>query len=232
MFKNLLIKVFILLILGSCSDIKREVLLFMHKRHIDAVESNPDSLLSAKTLAIMCTTFGKEKTEELYSNLTQRVKDSEDGKVILRYLQLNKDPEIGERYVDFDMEDTTGSIQRLSDLEGKVVLLEFWASWCGPCIREIPNLKTTYDKFHPEGFEIFAVSMDSGHDDWVSAINKHDMNWIHVSDLADHDNTASFIYGVHGIPDNFLIDQEGVIIGRDLTGDDLNNILAEQIKIH
>jgi peroxiredoxin len=128
------------------------------------------------------------------------------------------------------MEDTNGEVRKLSDFKDKLVLLEFWASNCLPCRQENPNLIKTYEKFKPKGFEIFAVSQDTKKESWLKAIEKDKLPWLQVSDLKGADNSASLIYGVHGIPDNFLIDQNGIIVGRNLRGKKLNEKLNELLN--
>ena len=184
------------------------------------------SLVSADILNIYKTTWGKAITQTLYDGFTKEVKNSTYGKAISEYLALNKALKIGDPYVDFTMADIHGVTQQLSDSEGKVVLLEFWASWCGPCRAENPNLVNTYKTYQPKGFEIFAVSLDIDKEDWLAAIEKDNLPWLHVSDLKE-ENKAGLIYGVNGIPDNFLIDENGIVIARNLRGEQLNEALAK-----
>ena len=198
--------------------------------HIEFIETYPDSLESAHTLAVMSNTFGKEKTAELFNKLTPRVKSSDDGKMVEQYLLLNKELKIGDKFVDFEMLDSNGQQRKLSEFQGKVVLLEFWASWCGPCLSEIPYLKKTYENYHKYGFEIFAVSFDINKEDWLKAIEEKNLNWNHVTELKSTGNTAGLIYGVSGIPDNFLIDENGIIKARNLRGDKLDKTLKKIIK--
>ncbi|MEC3966474.1 TlpA disulfide reductase family protein [Flagellimonas halotolerans] len=191
------------------------------------VEKHPNSIHSAYVLSVYSTTWGKEKTKELYDKLSIEIKQTEFGKEIANYIKLNKNPEIGDSYVDFEMEDRYGEIRRLSEFEGKLVLLEFWGSGCLPCRQENPNLVKTYRKYQPKGFEIFAVSQDTKKENWLRAIEKDGLPWTQVSDLKGQSNIASLIYGISYIPDNFLIDQNGVIIGRNIRGDDLDRKLEE-----
>jgi len=228
--KNILMLLAVIAIVCSCNDHKRQADLTKHSHHIKFIESYPDSIRSAHTLAVMCTTFGKGKTLELFSNLTQRVKDSEDGKMISKYLSINEDPEIGDHFIDFEMQTPKGETRRLSELKGKVILLEFWASWCGPCQGETPKIKKVYDEFHKDGFEIFAVSFDMDKDSWTKYIEENNLNWNNVSELKSIGNTAGLIYGVHGIPDNFLINKDGIIIARNLRSDGLEKNLKEIMK--
>ncbi|MEZ4797997.1 MAG: AhpC/TSA family protein [Flavobacteriaceae bacterium] len=200
------------------------------KLEIKFVKDNPSSIVSAKILSVYTTTWGKEKTQELFNKFSIENKNSEYGKSISKYLELNKNPEIGDLYVDFEMKDTNGEVKKLSENLKKITLLEFWASNCGPCRVENPNLIKTYQKYNSQGFEIFAVSQDINESSWLKAIEKDELPWIQVSDLLGRDNLASLIYGINGIPDNFLIDEEGIIIERNIRGEMLNKKLEELIS--
>jgi peroxiredoxin/competence transcription factor ComK len=200
------------------------------KSEIEFVKNNPNSIVSASMLSIYSTTWGKEKTKELYEQLSKENKNSKFGQEIAKYIELNKEPKIGEQFADFESENQNGELKKLSDLKGKVILLEFWASWCGPCRQENPNLVKTYEKFNPKGFEIFAVSLDQDKESWLKAIEKDSLNWEHVSDLKGQRNEASLIYGINGIPDNVLIAENGEIIERNLRGEKLNQKLKQILE--
>ena len=109
----------------------------------------------------------------------------------------------------------------------KYTLVDFWASWCGPCMGEVPHLKETYDKFHKKGFEIYGVSFDNNRDKWLAAVKDNGMKWIQVSDLNGFDNPAAKDYAVQGIPSNFLIDASGNIVAKNLRGEDLYKKVEE-----
>jgi peroxiredoxin len=196
---------------------------------IKFIEENPSSLHSAYILSVYSTTLGKEKTKELFQSFSPNNKATEYGIEIAKYIELNKNPQIGDKYVDFKMTDTNDEIRSLSEFEGKLLLLEFWASNCRPCRKENPNLVKTYEEFKPKGFEIFAVSEDIKKESWLRAIKKDKLPWTQVSDL-NRKNSASLIYGINGIPDNFLIAENGVIIGRNLRGEELNKKLKEILE--
>jgi thiol-disulfide isomerase/thioredoxin/soluble cytochrome b562 len=129
---------------------------------------------------------------------------------------------------EISMQDPSGKTRKLSDLKGKVVLIDFWASWCGPCRRENPNVVKLYDKYKGDGFEVFSVSLDKTKEPWLKAIEQDQLKWEnHVSDLAGWQNAAAGEYGVTSIPHTLLIDKEGVILGTGLRGGLLEDKLKE-----
>jgi thiol-disulfide isomerase/thioredoxin len=124
--------------------------------------------------------------------------------------------------------DTSGKMLKLSNMKGKVVLLDFWASWCGPCRRENPNVVKLFNKYKAKGFDIFSVSLDQDRDRWIKAINDDGLLWTsHVSDLKFWQNEAARTYGVSSIPSTVLIDKDGLIIARNLRGEQLENKLKQ-----
>jgi thiol-disulfide isomerase/thioredoxin len=129
---------------------------------------------------------------------------------------------------DIVMADTTGKMRKLSDLKGKVVLIDFWASWCGPCRRENPNVVKLYEEYKGKGFEVFSVSLDQDRERWIKAIKDDGLVWTnHVSDLKYWQNEAARLYQVSSIPRTILLDKEGNIIARDLRGPNLEAKLKE-----
>lgn len=125
----------------------------------------------------------------------------------------------------------SGKILKLSDLKGKVVLVDFWASWCGPCRAENPNVVKMYEKFKDKGFTIFSVSLDEDATKWKEAIEKDKLSWTnHVSDLMGWKSSVVANYGIEGIPHTVLLDKEGKIIGKNLRGEKLEETLNELLK--
>ncbi len=167
---------FILCLFG-CAKIKRQFYFHKHKNHIEFIKFNPNKIESAHKLAVLSTTFGKNKTSELFELLSDSIKNSEDGRLIYKYLLLNKDPQIGDKYIDFEMKTPNGSLIKLSDFQGEIILLDFWASWCKGCVYQLSYLSNTYDKFHNKGFEIVAISYDENKEDWIKMIEKKGLKW-------------------------------------------------------
>lgn len=134
---------------------------------------------------------------------------------------------VGQIAPDFTLNDTTGKPVSLSSFKGKVVLVDFWASWCGPCRAENPNVVAAYKKFSSKGFTVLGVSLDDDKAKWEAAIVKDGLTWTHISDLIGWSNAAAKQYGVMSIPANFLLDKEGKIIGSGLRGEELTKKLEE-----
>ena len=138
---------------------------------------------------------------------------------------------VGQPYVDISAPNADGEAVSLKSVienpANKYVLVDFWASWCGPCLREIPYLQADYEKYRKKGFEIYAVSLDDERDAWVKTIADKQMKWIQVCDFKAFDSPASLDYAVESIPSNFLIDAQGRIVAKNLRGEDLCSKVAE-----
>ena len=139
---------------------------------------------------------------------------------------------VNQKFTDFESEDTLGVKHRLSDYvgKGKFVYVDFWASWCGPCRAEIPNVKKAYAMFKDKGFDVVSVSLGEGARAWKYAIKAHDMPWAQLSDLRGFQSDAAKAYGITAIPATLLIDPDGVIIGTNLRGSQLPDEIAKRMK--
>jgi peroxiredoxin len=134
---------------------------------------------------------------------------------------------VGSPAPDISLPDPDGNIVKLSSLKGSYVLIDFWASWCGPCRKENPNVVRLYQQYHDQGFEIFGVSLDRTADDWVKAIKDDGLTWVQVSDLKYFESVAAREYNINAIPATVLLDRDGNIIAKNLRGKMLENKLAE-----
>ena len=173
---------------------------------------------------------GQETLDEIakFSPEMQQTKELTDLKASAEQ-KLKTD--VGQPYIDIVQNNAEGQPVSLKSVidnpANKYTLVDFWASWCGPCMGEVPHLKETYDKFHKKGFEIYGVSFDNNRDKWLAAVKDNGMDWIHVSELQQFDNQAAKDYAVQGIPSNFLIDSQGRIVAKNLRGEDLYKKVEE-----
>jgi len=172
----------------------------------------------------------KESLADYYAQLQGDAKKGPFAAVIEKTLQTVGVGKIGTVLPEFKQNDVNGKLVSLASLRGKYVLIDFWASWCGPCRAENPNVVKTYNKFKDKNFTVLGVSLDQDKPRWLEAIKKDGLSWTHVSDLKYWNNEVAVQFGIQSIPANFLIDPNGVIIGRDLRGDDLVKALTAVIK--
>jgi peroxiredoxin len=176
-----------------------------------------------------------EKIETAIGGLTKRFPTNQAiATIVAQYKQLiaqNKSlPKIGGIAPDITMADTSGKAFSLSMLRGKYVLVDFWASWCGPCREENPNVVNAYQEFKNKNFTVLGVSLDKQKAEWTKAVEEDHLTWYHISDLKYWSSAAVAPYGIEGIPYNVLLDPQGKIIAMNLRGNDLKIKLSELIK--
>ncbi|MDR2026328.1 MAG: AhpC/TSA family protein [Prevotellaceae bacterium] len=201
----------------------------------DFVKAKPDSYYALHSLFSLIAGYYPEgdEAQEVFDLFSEKLKATELGSEIKERIIKWKATSIGSIAPDFTQNDSVGNPVKLSDFRGKYLLLDFWASWCGPCRQENPNVVKAYHAFKDKGFTVLGVSLDSGNDardKWLQAIAKDKLEWFHVSDLKGWNNDVAALYGVRAIPSNFLLDREGKIVAKNLRGEALEETLDKYLN--
>lgn len=192
--------------------------------------SHPDSYVALDLIASEKTAVIDPKVFEVYYKpLSKRMLASPTGQKLTAKYDKAKQIAIG-KVVDFTQTDDKGNEFKLSSLKGKYVLVDFWASWCGPCRAENPHLLKAYNQLKEKNFEVVGVSLDETKAAWLNAVKQDGMPWIQVSDLKGFKSDLAIKYGITAIPQNFLINPEGSIIAKNLRGEDVDRQIAGFIK--
>ncbi|UYQ93848.1 AhpC/TSA family protein [Chitinophaga horti] len=165
--------------------------------------------------------------EPIFNNLSDEVKGSPSGQAFSKRMDIARRTQVGQESIDFSQNAPDGTPLALSSLRGKYVLIDFWASWCGPCRAENPNVVKAYNQYKDKNFTVLGISLDESKEKWLKAIEKDQLTWAQVSDLKGWQNEVAKLYGIRAIPQNYLVDPKGRIIGKNLRGEALEKKLEE-----
>jgi peroxiredoxin len=194
----------------------------------DFIRNNPASYLAPTLLYDLTTDMEAEEIEAAINAMDTNVAKIPLVKEMKDKVSRMKAVSIGQKAPDFTLNDVNGNPVALSSKIGsKILLIDFWAAWCNPCRQENPNIVKLYNEFHKKGFDVLGVSLDNNKEAWIKAIASDKLSWTQVTDLGQYESSAAKLYSVDAIPSNFLLDETGKIIARNVRGKDLYNKVIE-----
>ncbi len=195
------------------------------------VKENPNALVSALVIFRILTTKAKDNTvvQELYDALSPEIKESNTGIKIKEALEKDANTSIGSKAPNFSAPNPNGEQLALNDVMGKVTIVDFWAAWCKPCRAENPNIVRVYNKYKDQGLSIVGVSLDRNANDWKKAIENDGLIWHNVSNVNYFDEIAK-LYNVDAIPASFILDENGIIVAKNLRGASLEAKIGELLQ--
>ena len=196
---------------------------------VNYILAHTDKQSAAKNLYDFRYNIDEEQQNEIISKADSSFKSVPGISYMIDHLNVLKKVAIGQKFTDFEMPNAKGEVHKLSEYvgNGKVVLIDFWASWCPPCRRENPNVVKAFNEYKDKNFTIVGISLDKDKSKWMKAIADDNLAWTHLSDLKYWDSEIPALYGVRGIPANVLLDPDGVIVAKNITGEDLHKKLND-----
>lgn len=196
---------------------------------LEFIKNHPDVLVSAYLL-FANKRWEQHEVGDVFPTLSDEIQNSSLGQRIVEYLEKDL-PQLGENYADFSISNSKGELTKISDLKskGKLTLLQFWYSGCSFSRANNANLAELYNKHHSEGFEIISISEDTKREKWIRAMNEDEFSWPVDNNLIDLNGEVFSAYGIYSIPSNFLINREGIIIARNLRGDELERKIEGEL---
>ena len=202
----------------------------VYKAYLAANNNSPIAMYALGQMAGW--DINPEVVEPIYNGLSDAARATPSGNAFAVKIETAKKTSVGAMAMDFTQNDTLDVPVSLSSFKGKYVLIDFWASWCGPCRQENPNVVKAFQAYNAKGFTVLGVSLDQpgAKDKWIKAIHDDKLTWTHVSDLKYWDNQVAKQYGIQAIPQNFLVDPAGKIVAKNIRGEELANKLASIFK--
>ncbi len=221
---------------SAAMDALREEYMELQERgktfELDFVRENPSALISALVLEklLLAKSVPVKKASTLFETFSDEIKSTQPGKRLTELLKTAKATAVGERAPEFSGPSPDGSELVLNEVKGKLTLIDFWAAWCKPCRMENPNIVSVYQKYKDKGFDVLGVSLDRKREDWLAAIESDGLDWNHISNLQYFQDPIAKLYNINAIPAAFLIDENGVIVAKDLRGAALEEKVAELLN--
>ena len=208
-----------------------EIISQQKKIVVDIIKANPDNLAAAYLLEMNHMDLDYDVLVQLMA-LQGSIRNTSQYQRVAKYVEATKRAQVGQPFTHFDMADVDGKMHNTKEFvgNGKYVLVDFWASWCPHCRRDMPNLVAAYKKYKNKGFEIVGISLDSKADAWAKGVMDLNITWPQLSDLQGWKNSGAQLYGVNSIPHTVLVDKDGTIIAKNLHGEEIDAKLQEILK--
>lgn len=199
----------------------------IRQRVSELLHQYPNTMVSLVVLSGHKQYFDDSELQQIYASLSAALKATGYALAIRNNNIKSVDIVVGQKIAGFEQNNQFGKAVSVNDFKGKFLLVDFWASWCVPCRQENPTVVKAYRQYKSRGFEVLSVSLDNDQKAWLKAIKADGLNWVHVSDLSGWENVVSRMFNIKSIPANILIDRNGVVLAKNLRGEDLEKKLSE-----